>query len=200
MSAPRDGDPGPDEFPVDGDRPDDREAVDRAFAELVANYHLTADRPDPLPPLTPRPEPPLRVRLDPWSEPSPGPRIDPQRTDPPRSGPPRSGPQPGGAPGWAEDHPLFVGPTGPQPAIPEPDPDERYVPEPQPPMDRPGLPILLAWLGIAYAAVVVLLAAFGVRLPPWTGWLAVGTFMIGFGVLVFHLPRSRPPGDDGAVL
>ena len=26
---------------------DDREAVERAFAELVAGYHLTADRPDP---------------------------------------------------------------------------------------------------------------------------------------------------------
>jgi hypothetical protein len=92
-----------------------------------------------------------------------------------------------------------VGPSRPEPAA-EPEPDERYVPEPQPSMARPGLPVLLAWLGIAYAAVVVLLAAFGLRLPPWTGWLAVGTFMIGFGVLVFHLPRSRPPGDDGAVL
>ena len=28
---------------------DDRAAVDRAFAEMVAGYHLTADRPDPLP-------------------------------------------------------------------------------------------------------------------------------------------------------
>ena len=28
---------------------DDREAIDRAFAEMVAGYHLTADRPDPDP-------------------------------------------------------------------------------------------------------------------------------------------------------
>jgi hypothetical protein len=27
---------------------DDREAIDRAFAEIVAGYHLTAERPDPL--------------------------------------------------------------------------------------------------------------------------------------------------------
>ena len=26
---------------------DDRDAIDRAFAELVAGYHLTADPPDP---------------------------------------------------------------------------------------------------------------------------------------------------------
>ena len=26
---------------------DDRDAIDRAFAELVAGYHLTADQPDP---------------------------------------------------------------------------------------------------------------------------------------------------------
>ena len=28
---------------------DDRAAVDRAFSEMVAGYHLTADRPEPLP-------------------------------------------------------------------------------------------------------------------------------------------------------
>jgi hypothetical protein len=68
-------------------------------------------------------------------------------------------------------------------------------------LPRPSLPILLAWAGIAYAAVVVLLAAFGVRLPAWMGWMALGGFVGGFGVLVFHLPRSRPPdAGDGAVL
>ena len=220
MSAPRDDDPRPDDalpddswprdpqpepYRAEGERLDDSEAVDRAFAELVANYHLTADRPDPLPPRNPPSEPQLRVRLDPWLDPGSDPRVDPSRRN--HGEPPRAGrasgsasvPGSGGAPGWADDHPLFVGSSRPEPAA-EPEPDERYVPEPQPSMARPGVPVLLAWLGIAYAAVVVLLAAFGLRLPPWTGWLAVGTFMIGFGVLVFHLPRSRPPGDDGAVL
>jgi len=35
---------------------DDRESVDRAFADLVSHYHLTADRPEP--PLAPAPAPP----------------------------------------------------------------------------------------------------------------------------------------------
>ncbi len=34
----------------DGGRGDDREAVDRAFADLVAGYHLTADRAEPAAP------------------------------------------------------------------------------------------------------------------------------------------------------
>lgn len=158
-------------------RDDDREAIDRAFAELVAGYHLTA--PDPLPPLKVDPEPSRRV--DPESPPT-----APSST-------------------WADTHPLFVSPEpvrpDPVPLQPEPEPEERYVPEPQPPLPRPSLPVLLAWAGIAYAAVVVLLAAFGVRLPAWMGWMALGGFVGGFGVLVFHLPRSRPPdAGDGAVL
>ena len=37
-----------DDGPVgNGMSDDDREAIDRAFADLVASYHLTADRPDP---------------------------------------------------------------------------------------------------------------------------------------------------------
>ena len=31
---------------------DDRDAIDRAFAELVAGYHLTADQTDPVSPET----------------------------------------------------------------------------------------------------------------------------------------------------
>lgn len=159
MSAPRD---------------DDHEAIDQAFADLVAHYHLTADRPDPFPPRTADPEPPLRVEPEP-------PRVRPISE-------------------WADSDPLFINPASPPKAPPAREPEERYVPEPQPPMARPRLPILLAWAGIAYAAIIVLLAAFGVGLPSWSGWLALGGFMGGFGVLVFHLPRSRPPGDDGAVL
>ncbi len=168
MSAPRD---------------DDREAIDRAFAELVAGFHLTSDRPDPL----------LPHQVDRDSAIPPG----PAGSSPPTAGVPTSNPLPTTA--WADNHPLFITPE-PTPVTPDPEPDERYVPDPQPPLPRPRLPILLAWVGIAYAAIVVLLAAFGLRLPSWMGWLALGGFLGGFGVLVFNLPRSRPPDDDGAVL
>jgi hypothetical protein len=188
MSAPRD---------------DDREAIDRAFAELVAGYHLTADRPDPLPPphvdresaLPPKPHGPNPNGPNPA-----GPNqtaTNPAGLNPPAAGAPSSNPLPSTA--WADSHPLFVTPE-PTPVAPEPEPDERYVPEPQPPLARPRLPILLAWAGIAYAAIVVLLAAFGLRLPSWMGWLALCGFLGGFGVLVFNLPRTRPPDDDGAVI
>src|SRR6478736_8784455 len=114
MSAPRDDDRAGDDRAGDDragdDRAgrdsgaDDREAVDRAFAELVAHYHLTAERPDPLPPRTAESESPLRVEPEP-------PRVDPT--------------------GWADHHPLFAEPN--RSAPPEPEPDERYVPQPQPP-------------------------------------------------------------------
>ena len=50
---------------------DDKEAIDRAFAEMVAGYHLTADRPEL--PAAPHPRPPS----DPAPEPDAG-RLDPQ--------------------------------------------------------------------------------------------------------------------------
>lgn len=145
---------------------DDREAVDRAFAELVAGYHLTADRPDPQPAAS--------------AETPPGAEADES---------------------WADHHPLFhFDPAPPEPA-PEPPADLRYVPEPLPPMSRPGVPVLIGWIGIAYAVLLVLAATFGLRAPVWAGWLAVGSFLVGFGILMTQLPRSRPPdAGDGAVL
>ena len=57
---------------------DDRDAIDRAFAELVAGYHLTADPPDPL------------------------------TNEPPTEPVTRSMPDAAaGAANWATDHPLF---------------------------------------------------------------------------------------------
>jgi hypothetical protein len=68
-------------------------------------------------------------------------------------------------------------------------------------MPRPGLPVLLGWIGITYAVLLVLGAAFGLRFPIWAGWLAVGSFLTGFGILMTQLPRHRPPdAGDGAVL
>ena len=148
------------------EREDDREAVDRAFAELVAGYHLTADPPDPQPTAP--------------AEAAQGAEADEA---------------------WADHHPLFRLQAAPPEPAPEPVVDLPYVPEPLPPMSRPKLPVLLGWIGIGYAVLLVLGATFGLRFPLWAGWLAVGSFLGGFGVLMTQLPRHRPPdAGDGAVL
>jgi hypothetical protein len=145
---------------------DDRAAIDRAFAEMVAGYHLTADRPDPLPATSA--EAPQSAEAD---------------------------------DSWADQHPLFAFPPPPVEPLREPEPHPPYVPEPLPPMSRPGLPVLLGVLGIAYAVLLVVAATFGLRFPTWAGWLAVGSFLTGFGILLTQLPRQRPPdAGDGAVL
>jgi hypothetical protein len=154
---------------------DDRDAIDRAFAELDAGYHLTADRPEPLAPDT-RDEPTVASSTADLGD---------------------------SAANWAADHPLFSfvewPAEAPRPAA-EPT-EERYVPEPLPPLQRPAIPALLGWIGIGYAIVIVLAATFGLRFPTWAGWVAVGSFVGGFGILMTQLPRERPPGSgDGAVL
>ena len=149
---------------------DDREAVDRAFAEMMAGYHLTAERPDPSPAVE---------SADVVAEVA----AEPELTR-------------------IEPHPQFRF-VEPDPLVPKPDRSlaEPYVPEPLPPLQRPGIPALLGWIGIGYAVLAVLVAAFGVRLPTWAGWLAVGGFLCGFGILLTQLPRTRPPdAGDGAVL
>ena len=145
---------------------DDRAAVDRAFAELVAGYHLTADRPDALPAASA--EAPQTAEAD---------------------------------DSWADKHPLFAFPPPTGEPVTEPEPHPRYVPEPLPPMPRPGMLVLLGWIGIGFAVLMVLGATFGLRFPMWAGWLAVVSFIGGFGILVTRLPRNRPPdAGDGAVL
>ncbi len=151
---------------------DDRDAIDRAFAELVAGYHLTADAPD-----TDTTEPP--------TEPVSPPSV----------------PDADGAANWAGDHPLFGVAETPHDAQTYSAEPERYVPEPLPPLRRPGVPALLGWIGIGYAILIVLAATFGLSFPTWAGWVAVGSFVGGFGILMTRLPRDRPPdAGNGAVL
>ncbi|MGI3781393.1 MAG: hypothetical protein ACRYG2_11520 [Janthinobacterium lividum] len=154
----------------------DRDSVDRAFAELVAGYHLTAERP-----ADPRPALELTGELNTTEE-----REGPDTTEvvvlPTR-------------PVLPKPVPWRTGPVAP------PLPDERYVPDPLPPLGRPGAPALVGWTGVLFAAVVVLAAGFGVDLPTWLGWLAVSSFFVGSVVLLTQLPRHRPPdAGDGAVL
>ena len=161
---------------------DDRAATDRAFAAIVAGYHLTSDRPDI----------PARDARTSGSTPA--------TPDQPAEVPAGSEPDAH----WADDHPLFRFPAEPE-RTRQPDPvadqAEAYVPEPLPPLDAPALPALLGWMGIGWAALVVLAAAFGAGIPTWVGWLAVLGFLGGFAVLVSRLPKDRPPdAGDGAVL
>jgi hypothetical protein len=104
---------------------------------------------------------------------------------------------------WASDHPLFGVAEAPADAYSSSDESfqDRYVPEPLPPLRRPGVPALLGWIGIGYAIIIVLAATFGLRFPAWTGWIAVGSFVGGFGILMTRLPRDRPPdAGNGAVI
>jgi hypothetical protein len=160
---------------------DDRDAIDRAFAELVAGYDLTADQPDPRSTETSDETAALADGLT---------SSAPDAAD--------------GATRWAADHPLFGfldRPADAGPSRNEEPTEERFVPEPLPPIQRPGVPALLGWLGIGYAIIIVLAATFGLRFPAWAGWIAVGSFVGGFGILMTRLPRERPPGSgDGAVL
>jgi len=157
---------------------DDREAVDRAFADLVAGYHLTSDRPDPL-----------------LEQQSSGDRSVDQASEPGATAI-AAGPDPT----WADQHPVFHF-EQPAPVEPEPEPEDRFVPEPPMPLPRPAWPALLAWIAMGFAVLAVLVATVGIRLPMWLAWTALLCFFGGFAVLVARLPRNRPPdAGNGAVL
>lgn len=107
---------------------------------------------------------------------------------------------PVGPPAWADDHPLFV--YDAPPPRPERDPDdERYVPEPLPPLPKPSWPTMVATVSLAYAALAMIALMLGLPIPAWAGAIAIIGFILGCGILAFRLPRTRPPGsDDGAIL
>ena len=201
------------------DADDDKAAVDRAFADLVAGFHVTAERPDPSQPSD-------------WDEPAhhqhpasgsvfeapaaapqldgqqfDGPQFDgPQPEGPRREGPPSKGPRlEGTGTGSQFETPAFELPDidVPEPAD-EPEPaveEERYDPGPVAPLPRPAWPVLLGWIGIGYALVTMLVGAFGFALPSWAAWTGIIAFAAGFGLLLSQLPRHRPPdAGDGAVL
>jgi hypothetical protein len=180
-SAMRDDEPVRDDDPVRSGDPD-RDAVDRAFAELVAGYHLTAERPEP----------------PPWDASVPGSAAEPGTVfEPPR---PRSDHDLPEREPSEEERPELHLPDLSAPA-PKPEPDEGFRPGPPPPLPRPAWPVLVGWIGLGYAMLTVLLVAIGVPLPVWAAWAGVIGFVGGFGLLVSRLPRQRPPdAGDGAVL
>lgn len=157
---------------------DDRAAVDRAFADLVAGYHLTSDRPDP-----------FADQLS--AEAATATRDDDASTG-------RADQQPLFKMAEASDAQPSQDPLDPPELF---EAEERFVPEPLGPLPKPAWPVLLAWIGMGYAVVAVLAAALGLRLPAFAGWLALIGFVGGFALLVTRLPRHRPPdAGDGAVL
>ena len=159
---------------------DDRERVDRAFADLVAGFHLTAERPDPPSEQSHSREQPGDDPAATEAEPQPSARND-------------------AIPLTRREEPFSFQP--PSPTAEPPRPDDTFVPEPPLPLPRPAWPVLVAWIAMGYAVLAVLAAAMGLRLPSWAGWLALLGFVGGFGLLVTRLPRHRPPdAGDGAVL
>jgi len=157
---------------MSGAAEDDRESIDRAFAEMMAGYHLTADHPDAPDPTT-----------DEGVQPQPDRAVAPPETTRP------------------DAQPLFVYQPPARDAADDLEVAERLVPGPPAPLPRPAWPVLIAWLGLGYSILVMLAAVVSIRVPAWAGWLALVGFVGGIGVLFYRLPRSRPPdAGDGAVL
>ncbi|RHW26963.1 hypothetical protein D0Z08_12340 [Nocardioides immobilis] len=105
-------------------------------------------------------------------------------------------------------------PAAPQP-VPEPEdlddpsevrdqvhPEDEFVPPTPPPIPRPPLDRLLAWLGVfGVPAVVLFCIVAGISVPSWFGLLMAAGFLGGFGYLVLRMSdEPRDPWDDGAVL
>ena len=80
--------------------------------------------------------------------------------------------------------------------------DEHFVPPTPPPVPRPPVDRLVAWLGVFGVPTVVLVCVvLGIGLPAWAGLLLAAAFIGGFVYLVVRLPGTpRDPWDDGAVL
>lgn len=162
---------------------DDRASVDRAFADLVAGFHLTADRPDPEQPSD-------------WDEPVRHPPAPGSVFETPSGAPPEESVVEAARVELPEIDVPDEDDDEPEPAR-----DERYDPGPMAPLPRPAWPVLVGWFGIGYAVLTVLVGVFGFPLPRWAAWAGVIGFAGGFGLLLSRLPRHRPPdAGDGAVL
>lgn len=115
-----------------------------------------------------------------------------------------------GDPVLADEEPEAVVPAPApraQPAEEEPDelrpdPDDAFVPPTPPPVPRPPIDRLLAWLGVFGApAVLLFFVVTGLPMPRLVGWTLVGWFLVGFGYLVAKMPgEPRDPWDNGAQL
>lgn len=80
--------------------------------------------------------------------------------------------------------------------------DDEFVPPTPPPVPRPPLDRLLAWIGVFGVPLVVLFCiVLDISVPAWFGLLLAVGFIGGFGYLVMRMSdEPRDPWDDGAVL
>jgi hypothetical protein len=81
-------------------------------------------------------------------------------------------------------------------------PDDEFVPPTPPPVPRPPLDRLLAWIGVfGVPAFVLFCIVLRISVPSWFGVLLAAGFIGGFGYLVMKMSdEPRDPWDDGAVL
>lgn len=79
----------------------------------------------------------------------------------------------------------------------------HFVPADPPPLPRPDLPGRLAWTAVVAGPVLLLLCALLWRsAPSWLLGTIVTGIVVGFGYLVWRLPRTRDRDDpgDGAIV
>ena len=148
----------------------DREAVDRAFAEMVAGYHLTADRPDP----PPAADGPAGAAAPPRPRRRPNPDATSCRVELARAATTAARSCRGGRAGraTADTQRVRAGAAA------------RRWP-------APGSPSWLGWIGIAYAALVVLAADLRGRASrPGPAGSPSADSSCGFGVLITQLPGT----------
>lgn len=155
---------------------DTESAEDAAWRELVANYGERAVLEDEHPSFG------QRERVSPEPPESGEPAAPAESTAPPGSGDSDGRDDPAES---ADDSSYE---------------EERFVPPTPGPVPMPQGPRLAAWSGVFVPPAVLLVCALlQFRLPSPLGPLLVIWFLVGFGWLVWQMPRGpREPWDNGA--
>ncbi len=83
---------------------------------------------------------------------------------------------------------------------PAEEPDEDFVPPPVPPAPRWHPQTVTGVALVCSALLLVVLSAFGVRLPTLVAVLAGAAFFGGNALLLYRLTKRPPSDNDGAVV
>ena len=158
---------------------------ERAWADIVAGYDLTAD--DAVP----------RWSVHEDVEPEPPGRRDARSRD---AG---DGSEDGADHGTPDENAVTdAGADGSdRPTQRSARQDERFVPPPPPPLPRVDTTTKVAWLALAGGPVALLLATVGgFYVPPWLALAGVVAFIGGFLTLVLRMKGGPPDDEDGAIV